>query len=303
MNRRAFVAAGLAAGVAAISSSRAEDKPAAKPSGKFKLKYAPGFGLFEASAGKDPIDQLKFFADEGFSAMFDNDIYSKPPELQESIAKQCQQLNLVMGPFVAYAEFGKPTLVLKNNAERDLALSRIKATIEVSKRTGCKMGIVVPGQYANNMEWAYQTANVIDNLKACAEVCEKDGFIMVIEPVNNWKDHPGMFLTKIPQAYQICRAVNSPSCKILDDMYHQQITEGNLIPNMDLAWNEIAAFHIGDTPGRNEPTTGEVNYRNIFKHIYEKKYQGVLCMEHGKSKPGKEGERAVIDAYRQCDNF
>jgi hydroxypyruvate isomerase len=97
--------------------------------------------------------------------------------------------------------------------------------------------------------------------------------------------------------------VNSPSCKILNDIYHQQITEGNLIPNIDMAWDEIVAFHIGDNPGRNEPTTGEINYRNIFKHLYQKGYKDVLCMEHGKSQPGKVGERAVIDAYRWCDSF
>ena len=303
MDRRAFVAAGLAAGVAAISSSHAEDKPAAKPTGKFKLKYAPEFGMFEASAGKDPIDQLKFMADQGFSAMFDNNLSQKPPELQEAIAKQCQQLGFAMGPFIACTEFSRPSLVLKDNKVRESAIAKIKAAIEVSKRTGNKMGIVVPGKYADNQELAYQTANVIDNLKACAEVCEKDGFIMVIESLNNWINHPGMFLSKIPQAYQICRAVNSPSCKIVDDLYHQQITEGNLIPNMDHAWEEIAAFHLGDTPGRNEPTTGEINYRNIFKYIHEKGYQGVLCMEHGKSKPGKEGEQAVIEAYRWCDDI
>ena len=129
MDRRAFLAAGLAAGTAAISNSLAQDKPAAKSSrpgftlrrtNKFKLKYAPGFGLFEEIAGKDPIDQLKFFADEGFSAMFDNDLYKKPLELQEIIAKQCQQLNLDMGPFIACAEFGRPTFVRKDDAVRDI---------------------------------------------------------------------------------------------------------------------------------------------------------------------------------------
>ena len=302
MDRRAFIATTLAAGVAAISNSRAEDKPA-PATGKFKLKYAPEFGMFEASAGSDPIDQLKFMADQGFSAMFDNNLYQKPVELQEKIASQCQQQGFAMGPFIACGEFGKPTFVLKDNSVRDAAVAKIKAAIEVSKRTGCKMGIVVPGRYAVNQELAYQTANVIDNLKFCAAACEKDGFIMVIESLNNWKDHPGMFLSKIPQAYQICKAVNSPSCKILDDLYHQQISEGNLIPNMDAAWDEIAVFHLGDTPGRNEPTTGEINYRTIFKHIYDKGYKGVLCMEHGKSKQGKEGEKAVIDAYRWCDDF
>jgi hydroxypyruvate isomerase len=302
MDRRDFIAAAVAAGVASISGSHAEEQPGAAK-GKFKLKYAPGFGLFEASAGKDPIDQLKFFADEGFSAMFDNDLAKKPVELQEKIAKQCQQLNLDTGPFIACAEFSKPTFVRKDDTVSDMLVNRIKAAIEVSKRTGCKTGIVVPGAYALNLEWDYQTANTIENLKYCAAVCEPAGFIMVIEPLNNWRDHPGLFLSKMPQAFQICKAVNSPSCKILDDMYHQQITEGNLIPNIDRCWDEIGVFHIGDTPGRNEPTTGEINYRNIFKHIHSKGYKGVLCMEHGKSKSGKEGERAVIEAYRWCDDF
>jgi hydroxypyruvate isomerase len=108
-------------------------------------------------------------------------------------------------------------------------------------------------------------------------------------------------LKKVSQAYQICKAVDSPACKILDDLYHQQITEGNLIPNIDLAWDEIAYFQMGDNPGRNEPTTGEINYKNVFEHIYKKGFKGVLGMEHGNSKKGKEGEIAVIEAYRKCD--
>ena len=85
--------------------------------------------------------------------------------------------------------------------------------------------------------------------------------------------------------------------------YHQQISEGSLIPNMNMAWDEIAYFQIGDNPGHKEPTAGEINYKNIFKHIHEKGYKAALDMEHGNSKKGKEGERAVIEAYRYCDNF
>jgi hydroxypyruvate isomerase len=126
---------------------------------------------------------------------------------------------------------------------------------------------------------------------------------MVLEPLNPIKDHPGLFLTEIPQAYQICRAVGSPSCKILDDLYHQQITEGNLIPNLDAAWEEIAYIQVGDNPGRKEPGTGEINYKNIFKHLYDKGYNGIVGMEHGNSMKGAEGERMVIDAYRAADSF
>ena len=201
-----------------------------------------------------------------------------------------------------YADFAQKSFVTRDKEIREMLIKRVKQGVETSKRTGTPWALVVPGRYDESLAWDYQTANVIENLKACVEVAEPTGLIIVLEPLNP-KDHPGLFLTRIPQAYAICRAVNSPSCKILNDLYHQQITEGNLIPNIDMAWEEIASFHIGDTPGRKEPTTGEINYRNIFKHLHGKGYQGVLCMEHGHSGKDKEGERATIEAYRACDDF
>jgi len=125
----------------------------------------------------------------------------------------------------------------------------------------------------------------------------------VLEPLNTLTDHPGMFLTTSPQAYAICRAVNSPACKILFDCYHQQITEGNLIPNIDAAWDEIAYIQVGDNPGRNEPTTGEINYCTVFHHLHDKGYDGIVGMEHGQSTPGRAGEQAVIDAYVTSDTI
>jgi len=242
-------------------------------------------------------------ADQGFSAMFDNGLMGKSRDLQDKIAKEMGRLGMTMGPFVVYADFGKKSFVTRDKGIRDMLIQRMQAAVEVAKRVNAKWALVVPGRYDEGLEWDYQTANVIENLKYCAAVFEPSQLVMVIEPLNALTDHPGLFLTKIPQAYQICRAVGSPSCKIVDDIYHQQITEGNLIPNIDMAWSEIASFHLGDNPGRREPTTGEINYKNIFKHIHKKGYQGVLCMEHGNSKPGKEGEKAVIEAYRICDNF
>jgi hydroxypyruvate isomerase len=161
---------------------------------------------------------------------------------------------------------------------------------------------VVPGHVDLRLDMGYQTAHVVESLKRACDVLEPHGLVMVLEPLNP-RDHPGLFLKKIPQAYEICKAVGSPSCKILDDLYHQQITEGNLIPNIDAAWDEIAYFQIGDNPGRKEPTTGEINYLNVFKHIHARGFEGVMGMEHGNMKPGKEGERALIDAYLAVDSF
>jgi hydroxypyruvate isomerase len=209
---------------------------------------------------------------------------------------------MLLGPFVLLADFNNRNFVLRDKDVRAALLQKMRDGVETMKRTGAKQALVVPGRFDESLAWDYQTANVVENLRACMDICLPAGLTIVLEPLNP-KNHPGLFLTKIPQAYQICKAVNSPSCKIVDDVYHQQITEGNLIPNIEAAWEEIGAFHVGDNPGRKEPTSGEINFRNVFKYIHGRGYEGTICMEHGQSQPGIDGERAVIDAYRYCDAF
>lgn len=303
--RREFMKS-AAAGAAALTMpalGRAEQaKPAAAKGAAFKLKYAPSIGAFETSAGKKPADQLKFMADQGFSAWFDNGLMGRPAAEQEALAKESGRLGLTIGPFVVYADFGVESFVTRDPAIRDMLAGRFKTAVETFQRTGCKWALAVPGRFNLSLDWGYQTANVVENLKRVAAICEPAGLVVVLEPLNP-KDHPGLFLTKMAQAYEICKAVSSPSVKILDDMYHQQITEGNIIPNIDACWDELVSFHVGDSPGRKEPGTGEMNYRNIFKHIRDKGYTGVLCCEHGLSRKGLEGEKALLEAYRAADNF
>jgi hydroxypyruvate isomerase len=310
-SRRNFIKNATATGAAilaapavfgsSIASKRQNATDAVTP---FKLKYAPGLGMFRQNAGQDPIDNIKFCYDQGFRAMFDNGLPEREPVLQESIAAEINRLGMKLGPYVLRGDPRIPDFVLNKQEIRDLLAEVMKKSIEVSKRTGVMQALIVLGRYDEKLHIDYQTANAIDNLRYCCDIVEPEGITLVIEPLNNLINHPGLFLTRIPQAYEICRAVNRPSCKILNDLYHQQISEGNLIPNIEAAWSEIAVFHLGDSPGRNEPTTGEINYKNIFKYLYNKKYEGTLCMEHGISQRGtREGELRVIEAYRECDNF
>jgi len=303
--RRDFLktaAMGAAAASVLPGSGSSRIIPSAAPDRRFKLRYAPHLGMFEGHAGKNPADQLKFIADQGFTAWFDNGLMGRPVPEQEALANESSRLGLAIGPFVVYADFKVRSFVTRDAAVRDMLAGRFKTAAETGKRTGCKWALAVPGRYDESLDWDYQTANVVENLKTLAGLCEPSGLIIVLEPLNP-KDHPGLFLTKMAQAYQISKAAGSPSVKILDDMYHQQITEGNIIPNIDACWDELAAFHVGDSPGRKEPGTGEMNYRNIFKHIHGKGYRGVLCLEHGKSRPGLDGEKALLEAYRAADNY
>jgi hydroxypyruvate isomerase len=307
MERRGFIknaAAGSIAfaGLGGLQSVTASESKISNEA-KFKLKYAPNLGTFNAHAGKDPIDNIKFIADQGFRAIFDNGLMNKPPELQEKIANELARLGLDLGPFVLYADFTVTSFVLQDPEVREMLKKKMYEGLEVQKRTGVKTALVVPGRYDEKLHRNYQTANVVENMRMCCDIVGKTGLQLVMEPLNVHTNHPGLFLTGMPQAKMICVAVNHPSCKIVDDLYHQQISEGNLIPNIDMCWDYIGAFHIGDNPGRKEPTTGEINYKNIFKHIYQKGYDGVLGCEHGRSLPGKEGEIAFIKAYREVDSF
>ena len=259
--------------------------------------------MFANSAGKDPIDQLSFMADQGFMAFEDNRMKSRSISTQNQMSAIMEKRNIEMGVFVAHDIYWqKPNLASGNLELRNEFLRHIKESIEVAKRVNAKWMTVVPGFVDLRKKMSYQTANVIESLKQASDILEPHGLVMVLEPLN-FRDHPGLFLSESPQAYQICKAVNSPSCKILFDIYHQQIQEGNLIPNIEASWNEIGYFQIGDNPGRNEPTTGEINYKNIFKYIHSKEFNGILGMEHGNSQPNKEGEQAVIDAYLEVDSF
>lgn len=298
------VAAGAAAfggpaSAAAVTSATGGGKRFERNAKTFTLNYAPHFGMFENHAGKDLLDQLSFMADAGFRALEDNRMMQRTPETQEQIGRQLNKLGMNMGVFVVdkggnaanSLAAGKPEYV-------DIFLDGCRRAVDVARRVNAKWMTVVPGDFERNIPVGIQTANVVEALRRGAEILEPHGLVMVLEPLS---DTPDLFLRHSDQTYLICKAVDSPSCKLLYDIYHMQKNEGHLIVNMDRTWDEIAYLQIGDNPGRKEPTTGEINYTNIFKHIYNKGYKGILGMEHGNSLKGKEGEQAVIDAYRECD--
>ncbi len=304
MRRRNFVKSTLGlAGAAALATDSFAGKMPAK--NKFNLKYAPHFGMFKNSAGDDPIEQLKFMADQGFMALEDNGMMGRPVDVQEKIGKEMSRLGMEMGVFVIdKGGNGANSLAAGKPEYIDIFLEGCRKAVEVAKRVNAKWATVVPGDFERNLPIGIQTGHVIDALRRGAEILEPSGLVMVLEALS---DTPNLFLRSSDQTYEICRGVNSPSCKILFDIYHMQKNEGHIIPHIQWAWPEIGYFQVGDNPGRKEPTTGEINYKNIFKYIYERsKEEGksfIVGMEHGNSKPGKEGETAVIRAYQESDSF
>jgi hydroxypyruvate isomerase len=308
MNRRTFVRSALTVGAGAAVAARLGIGVAAtsvlQAKRKFRLNYAPHFGMFAQHAGKDLVAQIDFMAAEGFTALEDNSMRDRPVEEQERIARALERHGMRMGVFVAHTiDWKAPSLTSPDPAKRDGFLDEVRGSVEIARRVNATWMTVVPGYVDARPHMDFQSARVVDTLKRAAAILEPHGLVMVLEPLNTLRNHPGMFLTTTPQAHLICKAVGSPSCKILYDIYHQQITEGNLIPNIDAAWDEIAYYQVGDNPGRREPGTGEINYRNVFRHIHGKGFTGIVGMEHGNASPGLDGERAVIDAYAAADSW
>ena len=258
--------------------------------------------MFAKSAGEDLVAQLEFAADHGFRAWEDNPMKDRSVDDQTRVAKAMERLGIELGVISALKGIWKQvSFAGDDSGAREEVLAALASVVEVAKRVNTKYLTVVLGLEDTKLPKDYQTANAIELLKRCCDVIEPHGLMMVLEPLNTKKNHPGVFLVESPHAFQICSAVNRPSCKILFDIYHQQITEGNLIPNIDRCWDEIGYFQCGDNPGRKEPGTGEIHYRNVFSHVSAKGYEGIMGMEHGNSMKGIEGEQAVIDAYRAVD--
>jgi hydroxypyruvate isomerase len=313
MKRRNFVQSSVLAGAslfttgvlkAATLTGRAEPvgKAAAIAGDKpFNLNYGIHDGMFKNHAGDDFIDQIKFAFDKGFRAIEDNGMSGRPVEQQKKIGDTLAKLGMAMGVFVQPGLGNDSNMLATGNADQvEKFIASCKEAVEIAKRIGSKLVTVVPGDFARKLPIGVQTGNVIEAIKKGTAILEPHGIIMVLEPLS---DNPDLFLRTPDQAYAICKAVGSPSCKILYDMYHVQRNQGNIIPTLDLVYDEIGYYQIGDNPGRKEPGTGEVNYKNIFKHIYNKGYKGVMGMEHGTAGAGKEGELALIKAYREADSF
>ena len=306
MQRRKFMQQSLLAGGALLTSSAnvfaksntenftAGEKP-------FHLNYGFHDGMFKNHAGDDFIDQIKFGYDNGFRSIEDNGMSGRPEDQQKKIGDMLAKLGMSMAVFVQPGLGNDSNMLASGKADQvEKFIASCKKAVEIAKRLNSKLVTVVPGDFDRNLPIGVQTGNVIEAIKKGTAVLEPHGIVMVIEPLS---DNPDLFLRTPDQAYAFCKAVGSPSCKLLYDMYHVQRNQGHIIPTLDLVYDEIGYYQIGDNPGRNEPGTGEVNYKNIFKHIYAKGYKGVLGMEHGNAGKGKEGELALIKAYREADSF
>lgn len=299
MNRRSFLNGAAVLGATGVSGL--VPAPAAERRPAFTLRYAPHFGMFRNSAPGGLLDELRFAHDQGFRAWEDNGMASRPVEEQQAIADLMEKLGMSMGVVSAKTGIGELNFASRDKEARDLVLEQIEATVEVARRVNAGYMTLVSGQVDPRWPREIQFANCVELLRRAVEIVEPHDITMVMEPLNRFTNHPGSFLETVQEGYLVCMAVDHPNCKVLYDMYHQQIAGGNLIPLFDLCRDQIGYLQVGDNPGRKEPGTGEINYAKVFRHVHESGFDGIVGMEHGNAGKGVAGEEALLAAYRAVD--
>ncbi len=168
-------------------------------------------------------------------------------------------------------------------------------SIEQAAAIGCPGLIVTTGNELASIPREQQHQAIVDGLNAIAPYAEDKGVNLYLEPLNVLVDHAGYYLVTSAEGFQVVDEVNSPRVKLLYDIYHQQITEGNVTATITSNMAKIGHFHVADVPGRYEPGTGEINYRNIFARIAESDYRGFVGLEFRPSTTSEEALARVLD--------
>jgi hydroxypyruvate isomerase len=192
-----------------------------------------------------------------------------------AIARQQRELGLACATFVGSG--GVPLVDASRRAE---FLNKLRDAVAIAKGLDCRTLIVTTGNELPGIERATQRAAVVAALRAAAPICESAGISLVLEPLNVLVDHKGYFLPSSAEGFAILDEVGSPAVKMLYDIYHQQITEGNLIATITKNVAKIGHVHVADVPGRHEPVTGEINYRNVFTTLAQVGYAGYVGLEY-----------------------
>jgi hydroxypyruvate isomerase len=274
----------------------AQTKPAPY---QYHLRYAPHIGFLR---DRSVTQQMEIVAEWGFQAFEYNGLPRHSFEEMATFRKKMDDLQLSMGVFVVNRGGWRPT-ALPDKGAHGRFLEDVRRAVEIHKIIGNEIATVTSGLAVPHLSFEQQTRNAVEALKRAAEIVEKTKMVLVLEPLNHKVDHAGYFVVYSEHAAEIIGSVGHPNVRILFDMYHQQISEGNLINHINMYYDLIGSFQTGDVPGRREPYTGEINFQNVFKAIHARGYKGIVGMEHGYSAPGEAGVRKCFEAYRRADNW
>ncbi len=296
MDRRSFLAA--TAGSLALSSRAPARTPLAHPNlaGHRGLRLSTTWWLVSKMPVPVALELLTRLGYDGYE-MFD----WRDPKMLDTFVALKDKYPLRCECLVGNKGVTAPGCGLVNPRERDEFLRQTALAIEATKKVNCSQLVTLTGNELGGVSRSEQMSNAVASLRAAAAMLEKNGITAIVEVLNTYVNHAGYFLYYVRDGAELIDRVGSPNVKLLFDIYHVQIMEGNLIENIRSNIDRIGHFHVGDVPGRHEPGTGEINYRNVFKAIYElgDRFKGSAALEYSPLEPLEED----LAEMRKLANF
>jgi hydroxypyruvate isomerase len=245
--------------------------------GQKRVRLSVTWGMLEKSPVPDALGLLAGLGFDGYE-MFD----WRDANVLETFLQQKDKYSLKCECLVGNKGVVAPGCGLVNPREREEFLRQMSMGMEAAKKIGAPQLVTLTGNELGGMPRSEQMSNAVAALRAAAPMLERNGITAIVEILNTYVNHAGYFLYYVRDGAELIDRVGSPNVKLLFDIYHVQIMEGNLIENIRNNIDRIGHFHIGDVPGRHEPGTGEINYRNVFRAIYElgDRFQGSAALEY-----------------------
>jgi hydroxypyruvate isomerase len=286
MDRRSFLA--FSTGSLTLNTF---DAPPVWELGRPKgLKLSTTWWLVSSLPVPDALALLTRLGYNGYE-MFD----WRDPKVMDTFVSLKDRYTLSCECLVANKGVSAPGCGLVNPREREEFLKQTQLAIEAARTIGAKQLVTLTGNEMGGVPRSEQMANAVATLRAAAPMLEKNGLTAIVEVLNTYVDHAGYFLYHVRDGAELIDRVGSPAVKLLFDIYHVQIMEGNLIQNIRTNIDRIGHFHVGDVPGRHQPGTGEINYRNVFKAIYDHgdRFQGSVALEYSPTVPLEQDLAAV----------
>ena len=275
----------------------------------WSLRYAPHLGyrppfqpLFAALAGsEDPVEQVRFAADQGFAGVLYAAARSRTPQEQQRVGEALAARGLEAGCilYTTFDQLRNTSWATDSAQAREWIAAQLREAIAAAGRVGARR-LAVLGGADPQRPLAQQHAAFVRNLRFAGDLVARDGLTLCLETLSR-KSIPDMLLQHMPDALAVVRAADHPAVRLIFDTSHVQIMDGDLLFHLEQAWEHVAIVQLADNPGRLEPGSGEINFESVLRLLVRLGYQGLVELEYGWQQPGAESERRGLEKLRQLD--
>lgn len=310
LNRRDFLHGAITSS-AALALSGGIALAAATPDGetaecKTSLRFVPHFDQFRVLGAGGILEQVRFLSERGFTSLDDRFFRYRPVQVQREMVEELAAQGMRLGTIQGLVEFRGPSITSTNPVVREAAHLELEAALDAGRDAGAEFVTHIPGRILQSSSRGHRCPLIVDEHAIAAEAARARGITLLLEPVNlstpRGTRTSSMLVRTLEEAFQLCDAVASRHLRVLCDVYEWCQATGDadvqkLLPLLEQGWQHLGAIHVGDVPGRKEPGSGTFDFVTLLSFLEARGFSGPVSMDHGASRPGRDGELAVLQAY------